>query len=400
MHLRFLAVALAIGFIAGCNCGGGMSDPCAGTKCGPGLVCDPVLVKCVVDTGAGGGGGTTGTGGGTTGTGGGTTGTGGGTASDGGTGGGSGGTCTQSCSGTTPVCDEANDRCVICTPTVGCGGATPICFTDANGGLGRCMTCLAGQGCGGDTPLCDVTIPPAGGCYQCDFAFQCDAGLACDSNTRSCVVDDGGFGGGSGGGGGTTVVWGDGGVTNRCLGLDAGTASCGTNAACREGFECFGGQCVLRGSHGPVQVTLRWTQPEDLDLYLVEPLPDGGECEIFYGQPGDRDASVPFPLPFPLPTPPSCGAKGWLDLDSNAGCNIDNVDIENIIYDPSVMLTRGRYTVRANYYQNCNSPSSVPYEVEVRANGQTRYFCGSFTTSQANGGAKGAGTVITTFDIQ
>jgi hypothetical protein len=56
MHVRMLAVALAIGFIVGCNCGGGMSDPCAGTKCGPGLVCDPVLAKCVVDTGAGGGG--------------------------------------------------------------------------------------------------------------------------------------------------------------------------------------------------------------------------------------------------------------------------------------------------------------------------------------------------------
>jgi hypothetical protein len=393
MHVRMLAVALAIGFIVGCNCGGGMSDPCAGTKCGPGLVCDPVLAKCVVDTGAGGGG-TTGTGGGTTGTGG---GTGGGTASDGGAGGGQDGTCTQTCGGSTPVCDAANDRCVICTSTAGCGGATPICFTEANGGLGRCMACLPGQGCGGDTPLCDVTIPPAGGCYQCDFSFQCDAGLVCDPNSRRCVVDDGGFGGGPGGSGGTTVVWGDGGVTTRCLGLDAGTAACSTNAQCREGWECIGGQCVLRGSKGAIQVTLRWPLPEDLDLYLVEPLPDGGSCEIFYGNP-NVDASVPFPLPIPLP--PGCGALGWLDLDSNAACRIDNVDVENIIFPPQQTPTPGRYTVRVNYYQNCNSPPSVPYEVEVRANGQTRFFCGSFTPSQANGGGKGAGTVITTFDIQ
>ncbi|MEW6431489.1 MAG: hypothetical protein AB1730_08250 [Myxococcota bacterium] len=416
MHLRILVVALAIGFVAGCNCGGGTGDPCAGTKCGPGLVCDPVTVKCVLDKGTGGGagggsvgggaggggagGGGAGGGGAGGGTGGGPTGGGSGGGTGGGTGGGNGGACTPACSGPTPVCDETNNRCVICTPTAGCGGATPICFTDANGGLGRCMTCLAGQGCGGDTPLCDVTIPPAGGCYQCDFTYQCDAGQACDTTTRRCVVDDGGFGGGAGGGGGgTTVVWGDGGLTNRCLAIDAGVASCGSNTQCREGFECVGGKCVLRGSQGGIQVTLRWPLPEDLDLYLVEPLPDGGTCEIFYGN-RNVDASVPIPIPIPLP--PGCGALGWLDLDSNAACNIDNVNVENIIFPPQQTQPPrpGHYTVRANYYQNCNSPPSVPWEVEVRANGQTRYFCGSFTPSQANGGAKGAGQVVTEFDIR
>jgi len=403
MHVRILLAALALGFVVGCNCGGtGTMDPCAGVKCGPGLTCDPDLVKCVVagsDGGAGGGATGGGAGGGATGGGA------GGGATGGGAGGGGSAACDPGCGGSTPVCDTATGRCVICTATTGCTGTTPVCFTDANGGLGRCMTCIAGQGCGGDTPYCDVTVPPAGACYQCQFNSQCAAGQACDTTTRTCVADDGGFGGGSGGGSGggggsTTVVWGDGGTIGRCLPIDAGVAACSTNSQCREGFECVAGQCVLRGKTGNIQVTLRWNQPEDLDLYVVEPLPDGGSCEIFYGQPGSRDASVPIPLPFPLPTPPSCGAIGWLDLDSNAGCNIDNVDIENIIYPPQQSVTRGRYVVRANYYQNCMSPPSVPYEVEVRANGQTRYFCGSFTPSQANGGAKGAGTVITHFDIQ
>jgi hypothetical protein len=403
MHIRLLAVALAIGFIAGCNCGGTTStDPCLSVKCGPGLVCDPELVKCVVEGSGGGTGGSTGGGSGGGAVGGGT----GGGATGGG--GGSSVACTPACTGNTPVCDGATGRCVICTATTGCSGTAPVCFTDANGGLGRCMTCIAGQGCGGDTPYCDVTVPPTGACYQCQSNSQCSAGQACDQATRTCVVNDGGFGGGSGGGtgggtgggsGGNTVVWLDGGSTNRCFPSDAGARAC-NNGECPSGFECISGACFLRGKNGNIQVTLRWPLAEDLDLYVVEPLPDGGACEIFYGQPGARDASVPFPLPFPLPTPPNCGAIGWLDLDSNAGCNIDNVDIENIIYPPQTQVTRGRYTVRANYYQNCSGPSSVPYEVEVRANGQTRFFCGAFTPNQANGGALGAGTVISQFDIQ
>ncbi|MCC6336771.1 MAG: hypothetical protein IT380_22615 [Myxococcales bacterium] len=406
MHIRLLLLALTIGFVAGCNCGGGTgSDPCVGVKCGPGLTCDPMLGKCVVEgSGGGSGGGAGGAGGGSAGgQGGGATGGGGGA-----TGGGNGNACTPACSGSTPVCDEANNRCVICTATTGCSGLTPVCFTDANGGLGRCMTCLAGQGCSGSTPFCDVTVPPTGACYQCDFNAHCAAGQACDTTTRTCVTDDGGFGGGAGGGGGggaggggggpIVVVWGDGGTVGRCLGQDAGAPTCGPGSPCEKGFECIAGRCILNGSNGRVQVTLRWNQPEDLDLYVVEPLPDGGACEIFYGAP-NIDASVPIPIPIPLPNT-SCGAKGWLDLDSNAACNIDNVDVENIIYPPGVPVTLGRYTVRANYYQNCNSPPSVPYEVEVRAAGQTRFFCGSFVPSQANGGSRGAGTVVTTFDIR
>jgi hypothetical protein len=80
----------------------------------------------------------------------------------------------------------------------------------------------------------------------------------------------------------------------------------------------------------------------------------------------------PIPLPFPVPQPPRCGAKGWLDLDSNAACRIDNVNIENVIYSPGVAVTRGTYVVRVNYYQNCSASSPVPFEVEVRASSDAR----------------------------
>ncbi|MBE2249575.1 MAG: hypothetical protein IAE78_08490, partial [Myxococcus sp.] len=190
--------------------------------------------------------------------------------------------------------------------------------------------------------------------------------------------------------------WGDGGVTNRCLpGSPPTPMQCTTE--CPKGYTCQSGRCVLRGSTGPLQVTLRFPVAEDLDLYVVEPLPDGGACEIFYQQPGNTPPP-PFPLPFPIPVR-ACGAKGWLDLDSNAACDIDNVNVENIIYAPSTIATSGRYVVRVNYWQNCSASAPVPYEVEVRANGQTRYYCGSFTPSQASGGGVGAGRFVADFTI-
>ncbi len=197
------------------------------------------------------------------------------------------------------------------------------------------------------------------------------------------------------------MVFSDGGVTSRCLpgGAAGGSGMACSGGECPRGFACSNGTCVLRGSTGPVQVTLRSPVAEDLDLYVVEPLPGGGTCEIFYGQPNVDAGPPPIPLPFPLPVPPRCGAKGWLDLDSNAGCRIDNVNIENVIYSPGVSVTRGTYVVRVNYYQNCSASSPVPFEVEVRANGQTRYYCGSFQPSQSSGGALGAGRVIATFTI-
>ena len=183
-------------------------------------------------------------------------------------------------------------------------------------------------------------------------------------------------------------------MTARCLPFDAGTMAC--SAECpTKGYVCVSGQCQLRGSTGPVQVTLRFPQAEDLDLHLVEPLPDGGSCEIYYAKPGNTPPP-PIPLPFPIP---QCGAKGWLDVDSNAACNIDNIDVENIIYSPGVRPTSGTYIARVVYYQHCLSPGPIPYEVEVRANGVTRWYCGQFQPGDANGGNQGAGVTISTFTL-
>jgi|APLak6261679142_1056127.scaffolds.fasta_scaffold00189_14 hypothetical protein len=390
MKLRAFVIAFFVSAWFGCQCGPVNTDPCAAVKCGAGLTCDPLTGRCSFPIGVGGGTGTTGGGGGST-------------SDDGGQ---QMGTCTPACGGATPICDAATNTCKTCTATQGCSGATPVCQTIANGGQGKCVVCTVGNGCSDPTPACDPTVFPSGACVQCVQADDCPVpGSLCDLDTHTCVA--GGMGGGAGGGGGTTTGGGtgstapplwfnDAGMTARCLPFDAGTMTC-TNE-CPKGYECLSGICRLRGSTGPIQITLRWNQPQDLDLYVVEPLPDGGSCEIYYGRPGINPTPPPIPLPFPIPQS-SCGAKGWLDLDSNRACTIDNIDVENVIYDAGLAPTRGTYEVRANYWQNCTGAATTPYEVEVRANGVTRWFCGTFNSNDANGGNSGAGVVITRFTI-
>ncbi|MBL8911069.1 MAG: hypothetical protein JNM17_10290 [Archangium sp.] len=374
MSLRVLLGAFFVSVWLGCQCGPAQG-PCVGVKCAPGLTCDPGNGRCIDPNASGGGGGVTGGGS-----------TGGGSATGGGS---SMGTCSPACSGTTPICDPVSNTCKTCTDDLGCSGATPVCQPISNGGLGKCVVCTVSKGCveGTATPACDPTVFPNGACVPCVKGDDCPVpGSACDLNTNTCIP--GGVDAGSG-----LPVFDDAGMTARCLPFDAGAQMCSTE--CPKGYECISGLCKLRGSSGPVQITLRFNQPEDLDLHVVEPLADGGTCEIYYAQPGNTPPP-PFPLPFPIP---NCGARGWLDLDSNAACNIDNVDVENVIYSPGTFAPRGTYIVRVVYYQHCSANGPIPYEVEVRANGQTRFYCGQFQPNQANGGNQGAGTTITSFTL-
>ncbi len=402
MKLRAFAVSFILSAWFGCQCGP-TSDLCAEVKCGPDLACDPTTGKCA-STGSGGSGG------------------GSSSATDAGSDAGAVmGACTPGCSGVTPICDPVTNTCTACTETLGCSGALPVCLLPVtNGGQARCMVCTLSKGCGGATPACDLTVPPAGACVQCMQPDDCPvSGSLCDLNTHTCVAPGTGGGSGSGGGSGGTgggtgstnppIFFNDAGQTARCIPIDAGTRAC-TNE-CPKGYECLSGLCELRGRSGPVQATLRWGQQCDLDLYVVEPLPNGGTCEIYYGDPGSdpNPPPPPIPLPFPIPYVPSrCGAKGWLDLDANRACGtntdppsgLTSTPVENIIYPPGLVPTRGTYTVRANNWSSCSVNTPIPYEVEVRANGTTRWFCGVFQPGSANGGNQGAGVVITTFTLQ
>lgn len=123
---------------------------------------------------------------------------------------------------------------------------------------------------------------------------------------------------------------------------------------------------------GDVQVSVSWDAPSDVDLHVVDP---SGE-EIYYAN-------------------PSSASGGSLDLDSNAACDIDNKDNENITW-PTGKAPRGTYTVRVDYFDGCGV-SATNYIVTVHVTGKSpQTFSGSFNGSGDQGGA-GAGKLITTF---
>jgi uncharacterized protein YfaP (DUF2135 family) len=122
---------------------------------------------------------------------------------------------------------------------------------------------------------------------------------------------------------------------------------------------------------GDVQVTLSWDADSDVDLHVVAP---GGD-EIFYG----RRVSA---------------SGGELDLDSNAGCQIDGIRNENITW-PVGRAPRGEYTVRVDYWNNCGV-SRTNYTVRINNGGSVQIVAGSFTGAGDQGGL-GSGRTIATF---
>lgn len=122
---------------------------------------------------------------------------------------------------------------------------------------------------------------------------------------------------------------------------------------------------------GELQINVSWDTSTDVDLHVVEP---GGE-EIYFG---NRTSST----------------GGTLDLDSNPACSIDGTNSENITWaDPSRIPT-GEFTVRVNYWQACQN-QNANYTVTIRNCGETSTFIGSFSASDASGGGRGSGRVIT-----
>ena len=114
----------------------------------------------------------------------------------------------------------------------------------------------------------------------------------------------------------------------------------------------------MQAGTGLLQVSLSWDQENDVDLHLIDP---SGE-EIYYGNP----VSV---------------TGGQLDVDSNAGCSIDNINNENIYYEDSsdVTIPSGEYEVLVNLWSNCSVASNTNYTVVA-------YYGGNLigTTSGSN----------------
>ena len=126
-------------------------------------------------------------------------------------------------------------------------------------------------------------------------------------------------------------------------------------------------------SSGPIQVSLSWGQPVDLDLHVVTP----GDEEIYWGNRTDSTG-------------------GTLDLDSNAACNIDNIDQENVTWSNSTTPVSGGYVARVDYWSNCGLMQPIPYTVRVTVCGISTIYSGSMDASQADMGSQGAGVTVAT----
>lgn len=110
---------------------------------------------------------------------------------------------------------------------------------------------------------------------------------------------------------------------------------------------------------GALQISLSFDNAKDVDLHLIEPeytYEDGTAVNfwgrhIYYGQ----HTSV---------------AGGILDLDSNPGCYIDNINNENITYnDSTAYVAPGTYKVYVDLFENCDPTIPTNYVVLVSYGG-------------------------------
>lgn len=105
---------------------------------------------------------------------------------------------------------------------------------------------------------------------------------------------------------------------------------------------------------GALDIKLVFSNAKDIDLHLI--MPSGRE--IYFGNRGGdvtlADGSV---------------ITYGLDHDSNAACNIDNLNNENI-YIPAELIENGTYTVKVNMWSNCDASIPTSWSIVARYKGE------------------------------
>jgi len=109
---------------------------------------------------------------------------------------------------------------------------------------------------------------------------------------------------------------------------------------------------AVSASRGAFQISLSWDIDDDIDLHVYTPAGD----ELYYGNKRSR----------------SNDNKGELDIDSNAGCSIDGIRVENIFFQAP--LIDGEYKVEVREWSKCSRGSSgsstgAKYRVTANVNG-------------------------------
>lgn len=126
----------------------------------------------------------------------------------------------------------------------------------------------------------------------------------------------------------------------------------------------------IEAGTGDLQVNLRFSNEKDVDLYVVEP---NGNV-IYYGQPFPYYSKEYEIINDWLESddyenePDVEWGKIGLDIDSNAGCDIDWKNSENIFFKTDCMQ-KGTYQVWVNMFANCDPSIATNYTVRVTYKG-------------------------------
>lgn len=88
--------------------------------------------------------------------------------------------CNGACSGATPICQAASNRCVGCTEDGHCSATTPVCDLT----LHACVACTKDANCPAATPACKL---PGNVCVGCTSKAQCSASKGVCAADNTCV---------------------------------------------------------------------------------------------------------------------------------------------------------------------------------------------------------------------
>jgi hypothetical protein len=142
-------------------------------------------------------------------------------------------------------------------------------------------------------------------------------------------------------------------------------------------------------------ISLGWNSPVDLDLRVVTP--DGKIVDAKHPTTALKDEDGKLD--------PTADGIGQILSDSNAGCEIDGQQRENLVFQ--TRPPAGKYLVYANLYEACDQPSveftmtvhsSIPSD-EHFTQVETLRKSGGLQAIHANAGAS-LGTFLTQFSIE
>jgi hypothetical protein len=147
---------------------------------------------------------------------------------------------------------------------------------------------------------------------------------------------------------------------------------------------------------GELVVSLSWNAPVDLDLHVVAPLPDGSDTiEVWAKNP----SALPAGNTAGGVDAGSRDTGGYLDLDSNASCQLDNRDRENVVWTgppPS-----GHYIARVDAFSLCGAKVAYWHMTASQRGNLIQDTWGTITAAEASmSHGEGAGMTAFEFDVR